>query len=375
MKKKFSLKKIVILIAILAAAATGAYFMFLAPLEVSGVKLETGLFEDSFTEKGHYTGGGEINCISQVSGSVVSVEVSKNDTVKAGDVLVRVSTSKYESEKRQHQANISSLRSAGSAGQKAANNAKTEYESNKKLYDEGFISKSVLDESQENYTKAKSELSGQQQQIAAENADIAYLDELIEKCTIRATCDGVVTDLPAANMTALEEGDIAAVIKGNSRSRVEVDVLTSEEPYLSVGDEVALTMNLKAGTREYKGKISEIYGYSEKMISALGVDEYRVKVFVDLEGGEDLKNGYELTAKFSIYKNPEALAVPNSAIFHSNGKDLVFVVKGGKAALQEITIGHRGATMSEVTEGLSQGDVVITDTNVEGLEDGVRVAI
>jgi HlyD family secretion protein len=213
-----------------------------------------------------------------------------------------------------------------------------------------------------------------QAQIEEEESQIRMLDEKIERCSIRAEQDGIVTDLPAASITRVQQGDKLVTITGDSERRLEVNVLTNKEPYLKVGDKVSMTHRLKSDYNTYDGVITAIDSYAEKSVSALGADEYRVRVCVDVSGIEKLKEGYELDAQFTTYHSEDAISVPNSALFTKDGQDCLFTVSGGRAHLKQVEVRHRGNIRSEISSGLSDGEIIIVDANQKELEDGAAVA-
>lgn len=211
------------------------------------------------------------------------------------------------------------------------------------------------------------------QQIAEEQSQIRRLEEKLERCTIRALCDGIVSALPAESLSDVSEGELVATVRESAGLRLEVNVLTNEEPFLKVGDAVTLTQKLKGQQTTYTGKIREIGGYAEKSVSATGADEYRVRVVVDLPENSGLKDGYELEARFTTYSSDAALTVPNSALFKVDGKDCLFVANGWSAELRNVEIAHKASIRTEIASGLSEGETVVSDANREGLEDGAII--
>ena len=210
-------------------------------------------------------------------------------------------------------------------------------------------------------------------QIAEEEAQVLRLREKLERCTVRALCDGYVSALPAENLSDVTEGALLATVRERADFTLEVNVLTNEEPFLRVGDDVTLTQKLKGQQTAYAGVISEIGSYAEKSLSATGAEEYRVRVVVDIPESEGLKDGYELEARFTTYHSDAALTVPNSALFKDGGQDCVFVVSGMSAETRPVTVVHKASIRTEISSGLSAGEQIILDANQEGLENGTPV--
>ncbi len=212
-------------------------------------------------------------------------------------------------------------------------------------------------------------------EIAAKLAQLAQLDKKIEACRVVAQSDGIVSELPVENTSRISAGDVVAVVRTEDVYTVEANVLTSEVPYLAVGDKVRLIQKLKSDQREFEGEISDIYDYAEQTVSALGNEEYRVKVVIGLKDAGDLKDGYELKAEFEVFAQDDVISVPNSALFKKDDAYHVFVVKNDKAQMVPVEVLHKGGTRSAIGAGLSAGDIVIIDANTEDLVDSSAVEV
>ena len=212
-------------------------------------------------------------------------------------------------------------------------------------------------------------------QINAEENAIKQLEDKIKDCTVLAVCDGFVLDLPIEHQSEVAEGDVIAEIKGEDRFVVEVKVLTDKAPYLKIGDRVEIIQRLKDENLTYEGNISAIYNYAEKSVSALGLDEYKVKVVVDMEKASTLNDGYEADVKFFTANAENSISVANSAIFTVDDENYVFLIKDNKAIQQKVETGHKANVRTEIVSGLNEGDTIIEIANTEGISDGVDVSI
>ena len=99
----------------------------------------------------------------------------------------------------------------------------------------------------------------------------------------------------------------------------------------------------------------------------MGVEQQRVKVVVrfDNEDLERLLNerglgvGYRVRIKISTADQPQGLLLPRSALFRSvAGKWQVFVIRGGRAVLQDIEVGLMNDQQVEAKKGVAEGEFV-----------------
>ena len=113
-------------------------------------------------------------------------------------------------------------------------------------------------------------------------------------------------------------------------------------------------------------------------VSALGVEEQRVRVVADLISPEtewaQLGDGYRVEAAFVLWESSSVLQIPANALFRYQDRWAVFAVDGGVARRRPVELGHRTALAAEITGGLKQGDYVVSHPD-ETVADGKQVAI
>ena len=115
-------------------------------------------------------------------------------------------------------------------------------------------------------------------------------------------------------------------------------------------------------------------GFTE--VSALGIEEQRVNVWLDLadppEQWAQLGHDYRVIVRIVVDERTGVLRVPVSALFRRGESWAVFVRADGRARLQLIELGPRNFEWAEVTDGLADGEEVILYPS-DRLSDGVRV--
>jgi len=110
-------------------------------------------------------------------------------------------------------------------------------------------------------------------------------------------------------------------------------------------------------------------------VSALGVDEQRVNVLVDiLDPPATLGDGFRVEMRATVWESGNVLAVPSSAVFQLGSGWQVFVVRENRARRRSVVIGHKGAAMIEITSGLEPGEQVILFPS-DQIDEGTRVRI
>lgn len=168
----------------------------------------------------------------------------------------------------------------------------------------------------------------------------------------------------AVGTPLMEVGDVGAM-------EVVVDVLSSDAARIRPG--MRCLIGSWGGEGELVGEVKRIEPSAFTRISALGVEEQRVKVIVTLaKPPASLGDGFRVDARIIIWHGDNVLTVPASAVFRDHERWAVYTIQDGKAKLVPIEIGHRGRTQVEVVSGLAEGNEIVLHPT-DSVADGVKV--
>jgi len=141
----------------------------------------------------------------------------------------------------------------------------------------------------------------------------------------------------------------------------EIELLSSDAVSVKPGAEVSIEQ--WGGEAPLRGRVSVIEPGGFTKISALGVEEQRVKVrvnFVDpLPAGHTLGDRFRVEARILTWRGERVLQVPTGALFRRGGDWMTFVVAGSVARQTKVEIAHNNGAAAEVRAGLREGDQVI----------------
>ncbi|HSO36748.1 MAG TPA: hypothetical protein VLT33_29685, partial [Labilithrix sp.] len=111
-------------------------------------------------------------------------------------------------------------------------------------------------------------------------------------------------------------------------------------------------------------------------LSALGVEEQRVPVVVDLDEPRDkwaaLGDGYRVEARIIVEERHAILRVPIGAIFRQADGWGVYALKDGRAKLVPVTLGAKSDVDVEIAKGLAERDAVVVHPG-EKVKEGVML--
>jgi HlyD family secretion protein len=176
--------------------------------------------------------------------------------------------------------------------------------------------------------------------------------------------EGVVT----AGTALLEVGDPQAL-------ELVADVLSQDAVAIRPGM-VARVVHWGGGT-PLPAKVRRVEPAAFTKTSALGVDEQRVNVVLDLVGSPDewraIGDGFAIEIEITVWSKLDAVQVPTSALFREGSAWAVFVAENGRAKARPVEPGHRGPLRTEIVRALRPGEIVIVHPGA-AIRDRARVA-
>lgn len=176
----------------------------------------------------------------------------------------------------------------------------------------------------------------------------------------------------AMGVTLLELGDVSQV-------EVVAELLTTEALRVRSGAKVHIER--WGGDGRLAGRVRLVEPAAFTKVSALGVEEQRVKVLIELTSPpvrwRGLGDGFRVDVRIVAVAAPQAVQVPVAALFprpDGSAGMAVFVVEDGRARVQPVTLAARNDTHAWVSSGLEPSSVVVVYPPA-AMAHGLRVAI
>jgi HlyD family secretion protein len=149
-----------------------------------------------------------------------------------------------------------------------------------------------------------------------------------------------------------------------------VDLLSEDAVSVAPGDVVRIR-GWGGGTLSGRVRLVEPYAFTK--ISALGIEEQRVNVLIDMDGsGRRLGHGFRVRTDIVVWSAPDIVRVPMTALFKSGADWTVYRLQRGRARLTTVHVDHMNGHAAEIVSGLRPGDLVIEHPS-RNIADGVRV--
>ena len=288
---------------------------------------------------------------ARVAGELQGLTVREGDTVKVGQLIARVDATESQARLRQAQQQADSARSQIDIAQR-------QYDNNKALVDQGFISKSALDTSLNN-------LQGAQANHKAATASVDVAKKALDDTLLRSPLSGIVSLRLA--QPGERVGIDARVIEIVDLSRLEL------EATLSAGDSMDVRVGQPA-LLQVEGSARPVAARVARINPSAQAGSRSVLAYLSIEDGSGLRQG--LFAQGTIGTGQASvLAVPLTAVRTDKPLPYVQVVQDDRVVHKSVQTGARGEADNETmvaVQGVAPGALVIKG-NIGPLREGTLV--
>jgi HlyD family secretion protein len=190
---------------------------------------------------------------------------------------------------------------------------------------------------------------------------------------IRSPVAGQVLRVLQESEAAVQPGTPLVEVGDPRALEVVVDVLTTDAVHIRPGAPVRIER--WGGDSTLGGHVHQVEPAAFTRLSALGVEEQRVNVVIDLEVPPDraasLGDGYRVEASIVVWVGRDRLLVPGGAVFRQGEGWATYVVQDGRTRLRTVEPGRRNAAEVEVLKGLRPGERVVLYPT-DAVRDGAR---
>jgi len=284
--------------------------------------------------------------ISLAAGRVVEIKARLGDTVKKGQLLLRVQSN--------------DVSGAYQAYRKAVNDellARQQLERAQILYDKGAIAKSTLEQAEDVAQNVKADLDASTEQLRLLGIDKDHPSGIVD---ITAPIAGVITDQQVTNASGVQGlgSPNPFTISDLSYVWIVCDVYENDLDAVRVGEFADIHLSAYP-KRIFKGRIDNI-------LPVLDPNLRTAKVRLEVANPGIMRIGMFVTATF-YGKQPETrAAVPATAILHLHDREWVYtpVSAGHFKRLEVVTGGMLPGNLQEVVSGIKPGDQVVLNALV-----------
>jgi HlyD family secretion protein len=370
--------------AALALLAMLAWAMAPRPLLVQAAVVQRGPFETSIEEDAKTRVLDRYIVSAPLGGRWLRPSLHEGDTVAAGDLLGRLLPAGAPLLDERSVAELRARVDAADAARRAAlsrlalarvglEQAQRTLSRSEQLSRQGFVGEAKLEADQLGVRAATEERA-----VAAAEAQLAEYGLTQARAALgllssgsgkpfelRSPVAGMILRVYQASEAVLALGTPLLEIGDTARLEVVAELLSADALLAAPGSPALIER--WGGLLPLAGRVSRVEPGAFTKVSALGVEEQRVRVIVELSDPlarrERLGDGYRVALKIITRSQPEVLQVPVSAVFPLPGGEpeqrAVFVIEGGRARLTEVEVEARNSQVAWLRKGPAVGSAVI----------------
>ena len=322
-----------------------------------------------------------------VGGLVQRLTLREGDVVRSGDVVATIVTPPvFPTEQRALVARVEAARAAQlqadarvlQATQALAQATRDEARA-RVLLEAGGIADRDAELAALTLTYRRTELGTVQAQRRIALAELTQAQSALAAATgsegaatlVRAPASGRVLGMPERSARVVAAGTPLLTLGDPRTLEIAADVLSSDAASVRRGQAVVLR---GWGGAPLRGVVRSIEPSARTRVSALGVEEQRLTVVIDVPNAPSmLEDGYRLDASIVVWEAPDVVTVPAGALLRSDEGWQIFVVRDGRAQRVPVRIGHVGSGAAEVLGGVRRGEQVVVFPP-DQLRAGMRVS-
>jgi HlyD family secretion protein len=193
---------------------------------------------------------------------------------------------------------------------------------------------------------------------------------------VLAPVDGVVLRRFRESESVVPAGEPLVEIGDPSHLEIVADLLSTDAVKVKPGMRVSVEQ--WGGDHPLGARVERVEPFGFTKVSALGVEEQRVNVIMDLDDDraawKAMGDGYRVEVRIAIWEADSVMKVPTSALFRDGDRWAAYLIDGGRARRRLLDLGQRTATEAEVRGGADEGQRVVVHPP-DTLVDDARVTI
>ncbi len=286
---------------------------------------------------------------AKVAGELRGLTVREGDFVKEGQLLATIDTTEFLARQNQAQKTADAAKAQVDIAQK-------NFDNNKSLVEQNFISKNALDTSQ-------ATLDGARANYAAAVAGVDMAKKSLDDTKVFAPINGMIS--VRGTQPGERVGIDARIVEIVDLSHLELEatLAPSDSVAVRVGQTASLTI---------EGASSSIRARVARINPATTAGSRSVLVYLAIDNPAGLRQGLFAQGTLETVKLT-AIAVPTLAIRYDKPAPYVQVVESQKVAHRNVTLGARGTAGGVeyvAVQGLAEGSLVLQG-NVGAVREGV----
>lgn len=305
----------------------------------------------------------------KLSGRVEKVYVEEGDTIREGEILVKIEQTEFLIAEKEAKASLKIANAQLKSDKLNYENLLKDRERLLNLYQEGIVPQQQFDQIDTKSSMGKVMIDLRKAQVLRAEQNLAMARQRLQDSTIVSPLSGLVVG------KFVNEGEFITTMPPNplvwimniDKVKIEVYIPEVHLPEVRIGDSVEIKVDAYP-TELFHGKISTINPMIDPMNRT-----FKVKILISNKDYR-LKSGMFARVKILPNIQQNAIVVPIRAVTEREKSQVAFVVENKRATMKVVQTGINDNTYIQILEGLQEGEIVIVEGHY-GIEDGANVKI
>lgn len=377
------LVRVLVILALLGAAAAGAYFALLPYLSAKVWKKEVAVTQVTsvspsgaavqLTTTGYVVPQVTAKVGSKVPGRIAEVAVVENQQVQAGQLIARLEDADQKSAIAAAESRVQAARARAQTARAQLAEVRVQLKRERALAQKGVTPMAVVEDLEAREHSLSESAKAADAEVKAAQSEVHSLKVTRDYLTIVAPIDGTVVSKPMVVGESVTPGGPPIVEIADFRSLVvETDVPEGRLDLVGAGSPCEIVLDAYP-RRRFPGRTLEIGRKVDRAKATIRVkvkfDEATDDILPDMAARVSFLTA-ELTAE--ARDAPDKLVVPATAIAERAGAKVVFVIVDGRVKQMAVQLGPKLGSGFELVNGPAAGTRVVANPPAD-LQDGQKI--
>lgn len=296
----------------------------------------------------------EVNIKPQISGIISELCKEAGQTVKAGEVIAKVKVIPEMS-------SLSSAQSRVRLSQINLNQAKTNFERMKALYEKDLVSADEYEKVRQSYEQAKEEAAAAEDALEVVRDGVSSSNASSSSTLIRSTISGLILNIPVKvgnsviNSNTFNDGTTIATVADMDDLIFDGNIDETEVGMINVG----MPVKISIGALRNLSFDAHLEYISPKATENNGTSQFELKAAVNVPDSVTVRSGYSANAEIILQRAEHVLSIPESVISFENDSAFVYVKVGEQEYSRRfVSMGISDGINVQALSGISENDVL-----------------
>lgn len=343
----------------------------------------------------------QVKISPEVAGEIIELPVKEGQSVKKGDLLVRIRPDFYEAARNSAEATFRSAEADWATAKAELAQSKLELGRVSELFEKKIVGEAEFDAAKTALQVRTAQAQAAQHRVDNAKSSVRRAEEDLLKCTINSPIDGTVAKLNSEAGervvgTGMMAGTEIMVVADLTDMEARVEVGEVDVPLVKVGQLAKLDVD-SFRNQKFSGKITQIANSAKTTLAGAQQDATKFEVRIRVLDRERFLPGMSVTADIETRYRTNVLAVPIQSVTARLPKgtpkpdakvaakekeeqkemqefaelaakkkdkaeklDVVFTVVDSKAVMLPVKRGISDDAFFEIVEGVTEGQIVVT---------------